>query len=685
MRFHHSALLLLLATVLMAQPARAQSSSQHEDWVSQLPQLPAQAARTNSPQRDGDVVQMNTRSFGIPFRIDDQGHKPVEVQLLVCRGDLKWQILDRKPPHVKQFLYQGTEDGVFWFATRTIDSVGRSYPSGEILPQLKVRIDTQKPEVKLEIQADPSGRIHVSTSWTGIAPAAVQLFFATDVARKWHRVKSDDLLTAKKLSFMPNQNWQHLSLHATVVDLAGNQTSLKRLIQRPRVAAKPRRLAANDSQTNQEPATTSQRPATKDNVRAIAGPTEPDVKVAQNPIPQQPAQPTYRNKTLPVLPLRGVEPQVTNQGLIVPQQAAQNQIPATSPPLATGPQINSTGPFGATPPSLLQHGTPPAPVTLPPATTPQQLSNAPGPAVPAMPITKPQPAAESKPQPRKTAAEAMRPMTEQAIRDSNNFVSKEAAPKSEGLQENPYSVKRITEAALDPNFMDGQVPVRFSDSERFSLEYELEAVGSGGTESVELYGSLNGGKSWTLWGADPDQVSPFDIETKGEGVFGFRIVVVGRNGLASPRPLAGEAADILVVVDKTLPKVKITSARYGEGDRAGSLVIGYECTDKNLKKRPIAVSFSDSAEGPWTTIAAGLGNDRFYVWPADPNLPRQLYLRIDATDKADNVGTYVLEQPILTQGLAPRARIRGFRPLSGNVQPQTTGQQTAEAPKASFK
>ncbi len=209
-------------------------------------------------------------------------------------------------------------------------------------------------------------------------------------------------------------------------------------------------------------------------------------------------------------------------------------------------------------------------------------------------------------------------------------------------------------------------------------------MGVQGAEAIELYGTTDGGRSWDLWGRDPDRTSPFDIETKEVGVFGFRIVVVGRNGLASPRPLSGESPDIVVVVDNERPLVRITGAQYGEGDRIGSLVIRYECQDANLKQRPIALSFSDSVNGPWTTIAAGLRNDGEYIWTADPNLPRQLFLRIDATDEAGNNGAYVLDQPIDAQGLAPRARIRGFQTISGADLPAGEGQ-TAKRPKALFK
>lgn len=255
-----------------------------------------------------------------------------------------------------------------------------------------------------------------------------------------------------------------------------------------------------------------------------------------------------------------------------------------------------------------------------------------------------------------------------------------------------YRALRRSQEEYDRAIMAGKAPMRFSDSVRFSLEYELEAVGAGGVEAVELYGSNDGGRSWDRWGDDPDLKSPFDIETKGEGVFAFKIVVVSRNGLASPRPLPQDSPDIVIIVDKSEPDVRINAARYGEGNRAGNLVIRYSVEDHNLVQRPVSLAFSDNLKGPWTTIAAGLQNDGEYIWPGDPELPRELYLRIDAKDRAGNIGSYVLDKPIDARGLAPRARIRGFRSLGENgytsPRDQTASRpedQRSPAPKATFK
>jgi hypothetical protein len=621
-----------------------------------------------------DAVIMNSRTFGIPFNVDAAGNQPVEVQLLVSRGDSKWELLDRKPPQVKQFRFQGTDDGLFWFATRTVDSLGRPFPSGPLKPQLKVFIDTTKPEVTLNAEADASGRVDVALQMNDATPTKnVRLHYVTDVVRQWQIVAVQPLLATGKVSFVPNHDWQKLSLQTIVTDSAGNETVQSRLIHRPRVAkARVPRLTSTTPTENKDSSL----------IKEVAAPGDQSAttKLAQTTQPVNPSLPGYRVQTpgsvRSHLPMRGMTPESITRSIRGNLPDTRGNMPAATP-------------FG--PPSLYgnQSAYPTSPVTrsLPAPATPDEISafslNGPS-------GTDDEASVTPAPQPRRprTAAEAMRPISEQsAVNKANSNGSPgrsdDRSQASNGALE-AYKARRLSEEMYNEAIGRGRVPVRYSDSERFSLEYALEAIGANGVESVELYGSISGGKTWTLWGADPDRSTPFDIETKGEGVFGYRVVVVGRNGLASPRPLAGEVPDIIVVVDKTKPTVKLTSARYGAGDRTGSLVIGYEASDENLMTRPVALSFSDSVSGPWTTIAAGLRNDGMYVWPADPQLPRQIYLRMDVKDKAGNVGTYVLDQPIETKGLAPRARIQGFQSLSGNEQPGA-GEQTAVRPRASFK
>jgi len=166
-----------------------------------------------------------------------------------------------------------------------------------------------------------------------------------------------------------------------------------------------------------------------------------------------------------------------------------------------------------------------------------------------------------------------------------------------------------------------------------------------------------------LWGTDDDMQSPFDVAVREEGVFGFRVVIVSRSGMSGRSPRSGDLADIWVGVDTTAPRAKLVSATYGSGAQAGQLTIRWDASDSYLGPRPVSLLFADSADGPWTSIASALPNTGEFAWPADPQLPPQIYLRLEVRDEAGNVGVDQLTNPIRVDGLAPRARIRGVKPL----------------------
>ncbi len=609
---------------------------------------------------------LNTRSFTIPFTVDSSGARPAEIQLFTSRGQsMPWKQIDEKSPHagVTEFQFSSDDDGEFWFATRTIDAVGQQHPGGPIRAELKVFVDTTKPHIVLDADADSSGRVATVVAIDDSTPLAIQLRYVTDSVKTWQSVDVGQLPADGKLSFTPQESWEQLSLQLIATDAANNQSVVSRLIQRPRMADTTTSRFASTQAADSVDASSAEYRVDSDGVRS---------RTVANPVIKLDRSTTTSN------------------------DAAANRYAANAP-------ISGRSPFGG----FRGAGQAPARALtrtiLPPPASPDQISNGFGLIGPqqsaSTPETKPStPPAQGSAAggsaargsaaraPARTLAEAMHPMptrpegpspasdsTKSNAAQKNN--SAESIPTPAG-QRDVSEDRHTARKSIDLSTAAGRAPIRYSDSLRFSLDYELEAIGSTGVESIELYGSVDGGKNWKYWGKDPDRISPFDIETKEEDVFGFRIVVVGRNGLASPRPLPNETPDIVVVVDKVKPVVRISGSQYGEGDRIGSLVIRFECEDANLLQRPITLSFSDSVDGPWTTIVAGLRNDGSYAWPADPRLPRQLYLRIDATDRAGNVGTYILDRAIDTQGLAPRARIRGFQSLSGG-EPPAPGQQTA--------
>ena len=203
----------------------------------------------------------------------------------------------------------------------------------------------------------------------------------------------------------------------------------------------------------------------------------------------------------------------------------------------------------------------------------------------------------------------------------------------------------------------------YSNSKAFSLDYNIDNDSDAPISIVELWGTSDEGQTWQMWGQDPDRASPFDIEVETEGLFGFRMVIVGTNGLASNRPRNGDNADAWIHVDIKPPQAKIVSALYGKGKESGSMIIEYSANDEFFPDRPITLSYSQTPTGPWSTIASGVRNNGRYVWPADPSLPTSIYLRIEAYDAAGNVCVNQLDLPIDVEGIAPRGRIQGFRPI----------------------
>ncbi len=698
---------------------------------------------------------LGSQSFSIPFTVDQAGAQPVAVRLFVSRGQGNdWKLTDQiKPDAVsKQFQFQAEDDGEYWFATRTIDAAGQAHPSGEITPQLKVFVDTTKPAIALEAEADDQGRIYAALNMDDATPLKlVQLRYATDMLKSWQAVEVSKKANSREFQFDPKQGWKLLSLQLVVSDAAGNQAVINQRVRRPRVAnGNANRFASKPAS---ETIAAKSLPYRMDgelgvSAETVSGPNEPPMLAplpsgttpSINPLPATAGNPQGVNENrfhgsnpYGIAPqtrdaataqmnsrYRGVMPSAAGSqafarsqmmtrspstvgvppnskamasSQVNPQMQGRQPAPVNGVP-PNGTVVNPRSGMGFAPPSVRSSlpaaaRSEGATSVLPPPASPMQIGegfglNSPQSSTPSLgaqsraSVSGGVAESNSASEPR-TVAEAMRPITEESA-VSKLQQEQIPAPRPQAEAER-YRSERVSSPESKSAIQ--RAPVRFSESERFSLEYELEAVGSQGVEAIELYGSLDHGSTWSLWGQDPNRSSPFDIETKGEGVFGFRIVVVGGNGLASPRPLSGESPDIFVVVDRTRPSIRITGARYGEGDRTGGLVIRYACNDTNLPRRPIGLAFSGSPDGPWTTIAAGLENTGEYVWRADPNLPRQLYLRIDGTDQAGNVGTYILDQPIDTQGLAPRARIRGFQPLSGN--PPVNPGQTAQRNNGSLK
>ena len=90
----------------------------------------------------------------------------------------------------------------------------------------------------------------------------------------------------------------------------------------------------------------------------------------------------------------------------------------------------------------------------------------------------------------------------------------------------------------------------------FALDYDFGAAGLTPGDQVVLWGTRDGGRSWTSFGTDPDGRSPFVVTVKEEGVYGFRIRVARAGTSAGQTPPTGLAPDIWVVVNLAKPSAR---------------------------------------------------------------------------------------------------------------------------------
>jgi hypothetical protein len=252
-----------------------------------------------------------------------------------------------------------------------------------------------------------------------------------------------------------------------------------------------------------------------------------------------------------------------------------------------------------------------------------------------------------------------------------NQASRIDSPRQETSQpQSPAPAATTPIGASRPSTPSGVRP-QMVNSRTFDIDYEVGSVGGSGIAKVELWGTRDGGRTWSSYGTDNDNRSPIRAVVEGEGVYGFTIVVQSGSGVSGLPPRSGDQPQVWIAVDLTKPVVQSTGIRPGDGPHSGELLIGWDARDASLADRPITILYSDRPGGPWTIIAAGLDNNGQFAWRPDSRIPDQVFLRIEARDEAGNVGAFETPQSITLDRKRPEGKIRGVRPAAeqaGRVQ-----------------
>src|SRR5262249_18317629 len=107
---------------------------------------PAPPAATAPPAVE--TIYWRQNLFLIPYQwtatTDPNSADVVWLYVSKDRG-ATWQKISDAKPQVRAFNYHAEADGEYWFAIRTIDKHGRSWPEGPMQAELKVIVDTSIP------------------------------------------------------------------------------------------------------------------------------------------------------------------------------------------------------------------------------------------------------------------------------------------------------------------------------------------------------------------------------------------------------------------------------------------------------------------------------------------------------------------------------------------------------------
>jgi hypothetical protein len=203
-------------------------------------------------------------------------------------------------------------------------------------------------------------------------------------------------------------------------------------------------------------------------------------------------------------------------------------------------------------------------------------------------------------------------------------------------------------------------PVQWTNSMHLDLDFNVK-TGPSGIGVIELYYTLDGGKTWQLFDKREDAKSPFSIDVPAEGIYGFTMVVKNKVGMGRAAPQPGEAPDIRIGVDVTAPVCELITPVEAVPGRKDVVNLKWTAIDNNLTSTPIRLEWAENATGPWHSVVERSANTGNHLWRVPTQgLPPQVFLKLDVTDMAGNVGTFVTREPVIVDLQEPEIQIKGL-------------------------
>src|SRR5436190_197945 len=194
---------------------------------------PSTGAPSTRPLPPPFVTKQN--EVEVPFAVrsgTSAENQPSSVRIFVSwdRGQT-WHFYDERKPDDARFRFRAKQDGEFWFATQTMDRSGRPDSAEPRSPQLRLVIDTQRPQLLVQAHVTTSGTVNLSWSAADatlkIPSLKLEYQDAAGTGGPWQAIElsaasTNSTVVTGQTTFQPAVSSRTINLRAEITDAAGN-------------------------------------------------------------------------------------------------------------------------------------------------------------------------------------------------------------------------------------------------------------------------------------------------------------------------------------------------------------------------------------------------------------------------------------------------------------------------------
>jgi hypothetical protein len=194
-------------------------------------------------------------------------------------------------------------------------------------------------------------------------------------------------------------------------------------------------------------------------------------------------------------------------------------------------------------------------------------------------------------------------------------------------------VPAVPPAPVAPMIAGLPAGVDVSNSRLHKLDIEYTAEQKKSIKYIELIVSKDQGQTWSTVDAVSPDKDHLNFQAKDDGLYYLNIVIVFKDGKRDPASPALDNRAIKMLVDSTVPVVRMNAVRQGE-----DIAVEWVIEDQYINDAATQVQYKSTANslGEWVTVPPGnlsKNSTRFR-----PTVGGPLWVRVVAADFAGNPG-----------------------------------------------